>query len=116
MAFVPSRRPIVPNRGYRLLAAVVLTAALSGCALIDQERQDQQQRDVTAARQSCADSGHVAGTQDFDRCVDEQETLTAEQRQRTAPPADLPVYGQPSPTAQNPRFCVPSAVLQNQTC
>ena len=106
----------MPNRGYRLLAAVLLTAALSGCDLIDQERQAQQQRDVTAARQSCADSGRVAGTPDYNHCVDQEMTLTAEQRQRTAPPAGLPVYGQPSPTAQSPRFCVPSAVLQNQTC
>lgn len=105
----------MPNRGYRLVAAVVLTAALSGCALIDQERQAQQLRDETAARQSCTDSGRVAGTPGYNQCVNENLTLIAEQRQRTAPPA-LPVYGQPAPGAQGQRFCVPTAVLQNQTC
>jgi len=105
----------VPNRKCRVLAVVVLTAALSACAWIDQERQAQEQRDQAAARQSCAAAGRADGTPEFSQCVQEQVALINQQRRVNALPGDLPAYGQPPPAASG-RLCVGTAAALPTSC
>ena len=106
----------MPNRKCRVLAVVMLTAALSACAWIEQERQAQEQRDEAAARQSCAAGGRAEGTPEFSQCVKEQVALINEQRRAAnAQPADMPPYGQ-APYAGSGRLCVPTAAALATGC
>ena len=106
----------MPNRKCRVLAVVMLTAALSACAWIEQERKAQELRDEAAARQSCSATGRAVGTPEFSQCVQEQLALITEQRRAAnAQPGDLPPYGQP-PYSGSGRLCVPTAAALATSC
>ena len=97
----------------RTLTVVVLTAAVWGCAEMDQPRPDQQQQDSAAAHESCVTKGFTDGTPEFSNCMEAEVALMADRRRRG-------VYGteqQPAsnngmpdtkglclPTAAGPRF------------
>jgi len=99
----------------RTLTVVVLTAAVWGCAEMDQPGPDQQQQDAAAAQQSCVAKGFTEGTPEFSNCTEAEVALMADRRRRG-------VYGteqQPASAYGRPdtgRLCLPTAAGPSFGC
>ena len=101
----------MPRFHSHALILVILSTALGGCETVEQARQERQQQDLEAARQSCATDGLTDGTPEFARCVETELLRIAARRQRTLELLNQqspPTFVQPSvPSA---RICLPTAV------
>jgi uncharacterized membrane protein YccC len=89
---------------------MMLAAALGGCNTIEQARQERQQQDMEAARQSCVAARIGDGTPEFAPCVETELTRIEDRRQRTLEQLNRqsqPAYVQPSVPTR--RMCLPTA-------
>ena len=100
----------MPRLESHALVLMMLAAALGGCNTIEQARQERQQQDMEAARQSCVAAGIGDGTPEFAPCVETELTRIEDRRQRTLEQLNRqsqPTYVQPSVPSR--RICLPTA-------
>jgi hypothetical protein len=103
----------VPNRGYRALAVIVVAAALSGCAQMEQitqqGRQEQAYRNENAARRTCEARGITSASPLYTQCVEANTELITDQQRTSAENlpqgGGLPTYGADRRTTD--RTCLP---------